>query len=51
MQRNFVDDCRVGIISDVIDDIREGFRYFGREINIFQENLIDMHERLFCEIM
>lgn len=51
MQRDFVDDCRIRIISDVSDDVRECFRYFGRKIYIIHENLIDIHQCLFSKIM
>ena len=49
--RDFVDDRRVGIISDVSDNVRECFRYPGRKIYVFKENLIDIHQRLFSKIM
>lgn len=49
--RDLVDDRRVGIISDVPYDVRECFRYFGREMYIFKKNLIDVHQGLFCKIM
>ena len=51
VQRDLVDDCRVRIISDVSDDVREGFRYSGRKIYIIQKYLVNVHECLFGEIM
>jgi len=51
MNRDFVDDRRIRIVSDVSYNVRECFRYFGRKIYVLEENLIDIHECLFCKTM
>ena len=51
VQRHFVDDRRIRIVSDISYDVCERFRYLGREIYILHEDLIDIHERLFRKTM
>lgn len=49
--RDLVDDRRVGIISNVAENVCEGFRYSGRKVDIIEEYLVDIHQGLFREII
>jgi len=44
VDRDFVDDRRVGVVSDVAEDVCESFRYFGGEVYVLKEYLIDIHQ-------